>query len=190
MVNKLFGIFMSDSSRATLEQRAAEKAAYKRQYIVDKCNQLGFADILRWAQNEYSYFAHELDSGGYLPTKRLMFVNSKINERRVDFDSCYFEFLPLEKTNPLKFETQAWELLSPQIEKYVSNFDDYLRKHHENNNNHVHTGLIPYVKNGEDLLKKWKVISESYKTKYREEWNLVEEKENEIKELIREMQLK
>lgn len=118
---------------------------------------------------------------------------------RTEFDHCYLSSLPKERVNPLKTEQEAWVLLSPIIEQYLSDFDissivvlaQALKQRQ----------LLGWVAKGMDLLGKWNIISDSYRAKYYlvifgpangQDNEAAKAKikgcENTVKELIRELQ--
>ena len=163
------------------------------QEIVRNHKEWGFGAYLQWAWIEYPDLQEEIGKGKYPEKERLRYANKRMNDRKLGFDFCYSHSLSRAETNPLKVETEAWELLSPVVGQYISEFWNYIEGYSPEAAEPWH--LLAHVNYGWDLLQKWNTISNSYKAKYgtclgpaeKEEWDNVLEREQNARELILEL---
>jgi hypothetical protein len=101
------------------------------------------------------------------------------------FDTTYLRDFSQEETDVLQVEQEAWTLLSPQINEYIKGFGAYIETYSPKTADLI--SLFSQVNTGWNLLQQWNIISESYRAKYKKDWDLVEEKEAALKVLIEQL---
>jgi len=157
----------------------------REQEIVNKSKEWGFGAYLQWAWIEYPSLQSEIGDGHYPTQGRLRHANKRMDSQRKGFDVCYLLALPHEEVNPLQVEQEAWRLLSPHIKEYVNEFGIYIDGYSPKTADQA--GLLTHVNTGWDLLYQWHLISQSYRAKYDQNWDVVRERENALKNLIEQL---
>jgi hypothetical protein len=82
-------------------------------------------------------------------------------------------------------EQEAWKLLSPHVKGYVNEFGIYISGYSPQTAEQK--PLLTHVNTGWNLLQQWNMISQSYKAKYEQVWDKVEERETTLRGLIQEL---
>lgn len=154
--------------------------------VVRECKDWGgFSAYLQTMWLMYPVLTRRIIKGNFPEKEELAKIIDKMRGHKRSFDYCYFGKLPDASINPLSVEQEAWRLLSPLIEGFTNDFENYLvgylpqkvqaRK------------LLAYVEKWWDLLNKWNIISRSYRCKLEKMWDELEEREEETKRLIQEL---
>ena len=82
-------------------------------------------------------------------------------------DKMYFEDLPNATVNPVKFEQEAWRLLSKKVKNHQDEFNNYILNYNRDNSGEDGVRLSNYLVGIYDLMfTKLLVISKSYGAKY------------------------
>ncbi len=160
----------------------------REQEIINKSKEWGFAAYLQWAWLEYPSLQEEISKKRFPARKRLKYLNAWMNSERIEFDICYLVALPQKEINPLQIEQEAWRLLSPFAELHVNEFGIYIAGY--SRKTAEQQPLLTHVNLGWGLLQQWNLISFSFRAKYKKYWDLVEEKEAAVRDLIQELRQK
>ena len=156
------------------------------QEIVDSNKVLQFGAYLQAAYIDNCWLKKKILNGKYPERETLRYLE-RMNYYRIDFNECYLHSLPLEKLNPLKAEQEAWKLLSPKVKKHVDEFGDFIEEYSPQNADKER--LLALVNADWSLLKKWNVISNSYKAKQQKWADIeIEKKEQVVKRLAQKLQ--
>jgi len=149
-----------------------------------------FGEYLQNAYMIYPLILEDISEKGYASTKELNIIkeiNERTNNYRMEFNITYNIELSRSKINPLKIEQQAWQLLSPLIQNYLDMCESYIKNNSSKTekNKDRSDRITEIIKTGHDLIKKWDIISKSYKSKYLRNSNEeIIKTENNLKELI------
>lgn len=152
----------------------------QEQDIVHRYKEQQFGAFLQWVWLFYPEFA---EKGERPSNENLGKILERLREVIWGFNFCYFHRLPRETVNPLLVEQEAWRKLSPLIKQHADKLGALLPRLVSGEGN-LEGDLLAEIKHGWELFQKWNVISNSFRTKHDSNWNLVEEREEAVRNLV------
>lgn len=148
--------------------------------VVRNCKANYFTAYLQCAELERHNIKKNISRGRFPEKENLTKLTKDMGMYAVIFDGIYFYRLS-KGLNPLKVEQECWTLLSPRVENHLVGFNGYIESYDPKNAKQDE--LQPHLDLSRDLLKKWNVISNSYRAKYHKDWEIVKQEEDKVRSL-------